>query len=212
MLDFHPARDARSRITRPRIVSGEPYFLGRQLISCVGRRDCSGPRDAHWYLARQASRWNLRGSAGYQLPQRAVHPPAGSGTITSVSKELTVKQACLLALVGASCERAPIATLRKHAPVKEDPTKVKRSTKDGPAKYCLHEPQLHSLELDTIRSYDKTRGLLPMKTEYLRKVDALLGWDEGKDAMWSYVECTANGPKRQFHGRPMNDQNAQRFG
>ena len=80
----------------------------------------------------------------------------------------------------------------------------------GPAKYLPHleAEAVRELEAMTVSSpaWRGTR-VVPAKTEYLRRVAELIGWDEGKEAVLSYVECSGGILARSFHGRPMNPGN-----
>jgi hypothetical protein len=79
----------------------------------------------------------------------------------------------------------------------------------GPAKYLsrLDAHAISALE-DASRRTPTWRGgnAAPLKTEYLRSVGEVIGWDEGQDASLSYVECSG-GAARSFHGRPMHEPN-----
>ena len=49
---------------------------------------------------------------------------------------------------------------------------------------------------------------MPGRTEYLREVGEVIGWDDGKDATLSYAECSGGlAGSRAFHGRPMTASN-----
>jgi hypothetical protein len=68
----------------------------------------------------------------------------------------------------------------------------------GPAKYLpsTTEPAIRALESTTRMGADHARGLSVGKVQYLRSTE-LIGWDEGKDATWSYVECSGGAGSRR---------------
>jgi hypothetical protein len=81
-------------------------------------------------------------------------------------------------------------------------------TMHGPALYFEAVPR-RQVEEATIRAPGAHRGAVPGKSEYLREVGEVIGWDEGCDASLSYVECSGGpGAGRAFHGRPMHAENA----
>jgi hypothetical protein len=63
--------------------------------------------------------------------------------------------------------------------------------------------RIQALETETARQPDERRECLPSKTEYLREVGELIGWDLGQDATLSFVECAGGEVARAFHGRPI---------
>ena len=56
---------------------------------------------------------------------------------------------------------------------------------------------------ETARQSTRLYEHLPVKAEYLREVQEIIGWDLGQDATLSFVECAGGGVARAFHGRPM---------
>lgn len=75
----------------------------------------------------------------------------------------------------------------------------------NPARY-LERSTIESIERATATSPDQASNDNPTgKTEYLRDVSVVIGWDGGLDAKWSFVECSGSVETRRFHGRPMND-------
>lgn len=48
----------------------------------------------------------------------------------------------------------------------------------------------------------------PGKSEYVREAGAVIGWDRGRDATHSFVECSGGATAgRAYHGRPMSAGN-----
>lgn len=86
----------------------------------------------------------------------------------------------------------------------------RRDTRHGPARYrAMPQGEWHGLEMQTVRQPTHGRGSAQSgKTEYLRDVRSVIGWDEGEDATLSYVECSGGlVAGRAFHGRPMRAKN-----
>jgi hypothetical protein len=87
---------------------------------------------------------------------------------------------------------------------------TREHTRHGPAKYAgRSEVEVRTLETATVRE-PELRGGDPGsgKVEYLRDMNALIGWDEGVDAHLSFVECSGGTlAGRSFHGRPMHRGN-----
>jgi len=75
----------------------------------------------------------------------------------------------------------------------------------NPARYLpdFHVVRIQTLETETARQPDERRDRPPSKTEYLRELRELVGWDLGQDATLSFVECAGGEIARAFHGRPM---------
>lgn len=94
---------------------------------------------------------------------------------------------------------------RKHWPHRG----MKRSdTRHGPARYLpgTTQQQVQAIEEVTVRS--GRRQVASNKSEYLRDVGKVIGWDAGNDADWSFVECSGGiAAGRKFHGRPMAASN-----
>jgi hypothetical protein len=60
----------------------------------------------------------------------------------------------------------------------------------------------------TIGKPDEVLSRPPGKAEYIRGVDQVIGWDEGKDATISFAECSGGETAgRSYHGRPMAPDN-----
>lgn len=83
-------------------------------------------------------------------------------------------------------------------------------TVHGPARYLpgTTDAQIRAIETATAQAPTRTLAEPPGKAEYARNVDGVIGWDEGKDATISFVECsggTVHG--RAFHGRPLAPRN-----
>lgn len=67
--------------------------------------------------------------------------------------------------------------------------------------------QIRDLETQTVLSGTR-KSLSPFNSEYYRDLDEVIGWDEGRDATWSFVECSGgDAGGRSFHGRPMAPSN-----
>jgi len=48
----------------------------------------------------------------------------------------------------------------------------------------------------------------PAGAEYVRDVGEVIGWDDGREARVSFVECSGgDAAGRAFHGRPMHRDN-----
>lgn len=94
----------------------------------------------------------------------------------------------------------------KHLPHRN----MKRSdTRHGPASYLAgtKRQQVQAIENDTVRQ-GKRQVVNDHNSEYLRDVGKVIGWDAGKDATWSFVECSGGlVAGRRFHGRPMAASN-----
>lgn len=82
-------------------------------------------------------------------------------------------------------------------------------TQHGPARYlmALSRDAIEQVERATASAPDRRSGLWPDKTRYVRFLDHVVGWDEGRDATVSYVECGGGSASRWFHGRPMHGAN-----
>ena len=78
---------------------------------------------------------------------------------------------------------------------------------ESPARYLekYDAEAIKALESATAQQQFR-RSILPGgKAEYARDVETAIGWDEGQDAMWSFVECSGGiRAGRSFHGRPMH--------
>jgi hypothetical protein len=62
---------------------------------------------------------------------------------------------------------------------------------------------MRQLETTTVQSGVRTT-LSPAKSEYVRDVEQVIGWDLGQDATVSFVECSGGVRSgRAYHGRPM---------
>jgi hypothetical protein len=84
----------------------------------------------------------------------------------------------------------------------------------NPARYLpeLDAVRIQTLETETARRRERQRGGAASKTEYLREVGEVVGWDQGQDASWSFVECAGGEVARSFHGRPMCADNLKTRG
>lgn len=79
-------------------------------------------------------------------------------------------------------------------------------TRHGPAKYLpgTSGAQIRAIETATVQSPSATLSLPPGKSEYVRPMDRVIGWDEGQDATVSFAECSGGAwAGRSYHGRPM---------
>jgi hypothetical protein len=90
----------------------------------------------------------------------------------------------------------------KHFPAKGV---TRDDTRHGPAKYLpdLDAAQIQAIETGTVRGPGAHSGAPPGKTEYIRDVGQVIGWDSGQDAHLSFAECTGAQGARAFHGRPI---------
>jgi hypothetical protein len=78
-----------------------------------------------------------------------------------------------------------------------------RHTHHAPARY-LPGLDIRALETETVRQPEIRLEQTPSKTEYLRDMQRVIGWDMGQDATLSFVECTGGDRARTLHGRPMH--------
>jgi hypothetical protein len=80
-----------------------------------------------------------------------------------------------------------------------------------PARYVesFDAGAIRALEAATAGAPDPWRRCSPSAhAEYARDVGCLIGWDDGNDAMISYVECSGGlSAGRVYHGRPMHGRN-----
>jgi hypothetical protein len=85
----------------------------------------------------------------------------------------------------------------------------------NPARYLpgFDETRIRDLEVETARRPGDRRERSASKAEYLRDMQQTIGWDLGRDATLSFVECAGGEVARAFHGRPMCVENlrAARF-
>jgi hypothetical protein len=89
-------------------------------------------------------------------------------------------------------------------------TKPKHTVRPNAARYLpsYDEPAVKALEAGTACDPFRCRFLDGGKAEYLREIGEVIGWDDGKDATLSYVECSGGTEAgRAYHGRPMHDSN-----
>jgi hypothetical protein len=86
---------------------------------------------------------------------------------------------------------------------------TREHTLHGPARYLpgFDEFAIRALETATSRTRERSRGSLSGRTEYLRDIGEVIGWDEGQNAEISFVECSGSPTVRTFHGRPMHAGN-----
>lgn len=93
--------------------------------------------------------------------------------------------------------------------IKHDPVAgmtLAHTKRPNPARY-LDLASIEPIERGTIAGFDHTgTAKPPSKTEYLRDTGEVIGWDDGREAEWSFVECCGNA-RRAFHGRPMHAGN-----
>jgi hypothetical protein len=86
----------------------------------------------------------------------------------------------------------------------------REDTRHGPARYlAMPQDEWRALEVETVRHPMHRRGSIQSnKTEYVRSMGRVIGWDAGQDATLSYVECSGGLVSgRTFHGRPMCPDN-----
>jgi len=88
---------------------------------------------------------------------------------------------------------------RKHRP--HEGLRPEHTIHD-PAKY-LPGVDIRAVETQTVSVGQQLRKP-PGKSEYLRATGSVIGYDKGKNATWSFAECSG-GPKS--HGRPMASSN-----
>jgi hypothetical protein len=96
---------------------------------------------------------------------------------------------------------------RKHFPHRG----LKREhTAKGPAKYLpgTTEGDIRALETETVGHPTRRLALPPQRSEYVRAMGAVIGWDRGRDATFSFAECSGGATGgRSYHGRPMSREN-----
>jgi len=80
-------------------------------------------------------------------------------------------------------------------------------TLHGPARY-LPGTNIADVETSTVRAPDRHLASEGHLSEYVRQTGVVIGWDLGRDAMLSFVECSGGvGAGRAYHGRPMAEDN-----
>jgi hypothetical protein len=73
--------------------------------------------------------------------------------------------------------------------------------------------QMRAIETVTIATPGAAVSQPPGKSEYLREVRTVIGWDGGEDATLSFAECSGGDlAGRAFHGRPMAASNRKLAG
>lgn len=95
---------------------------------------------------------------------------------------------------------------RKHFPFRG---MLKEHTVRQPARYRsgLSAEDIRLLEQRTVREGQRDQRS-ETKSEYLRPLQEVIGWDRGENASISFVECSGGlSAGRAFHGRPMSDAN-----
>lgn len=83
-------------------------------------------------------------------------------------------------------------------------------TRSGPAKYLpgTTDDQIRSIETTTVGTPGLVLSPPPGKSEYVRSMDRVIGWDLGQDATISFAECSGGvAAGRSYHGRPMAPPN-----
>lgn len=62
----------------------------------------------------------------------------------------------------------------------------------NPARYLRGTiaPEIQRIETTTVRGPDRDRNASAFKREYQRETGAVIGWDDGRDATISFVECS----------------------
>jgi hypothetical protein len=88
--------------------------------------------------------------------------------------------------------------------------KPKHTVRPNPARYlpAFDGPSIRALETATASDAFRLHVFPGGKAEYRRNVAEAIGWDDGKDAMFSFVECSGGlGAGRAYHGRPMHASN-----
>jgi len=81
----------------------------------------------------------------------------------------------------------------------------KSDTRHGPARYLpeTSPATIEAMETETVRTAERVE-LSPGKSEYLHDAGEVIGWDMGKDATYSFAECSGGQTAgRRFHGQPM---------
>jgi hypothetical protein len=94
----------------------------------------------------------------------------------------------------------------KHFPTRGT---TRADTKKGPAVYLPETTStaIRALESETARAPDRSCERGAGKREYLRHMDRVIGWDRGREARASFVECSGGqSAGRAFHGRPMCEE------
>ncbi len=119
---------------------------------------------------------------------------------------IVVAEECKTCLLSRDCSWSPASF--KHFPFSG---LTREHTEHGPARYALDYDRhaIEAVERTTASSPSLGCGTFPGRTEYARVLDHVLGWDRGRDANVSYVECSGGDQVRAFHGRPMSSDNAK---
>lgn len=97
---------------------------------------------------------------------------------------------------------------RKHFP--HQGLTREHTTHPYPSKYLpgTTPEQIRNLETATIQAPGTVLAMPPGKAEYARAADQVIGWDRGRDATVSFVECSGGATVgRSYHGRPMAPDN-----
>lgn len=87
---------------------------------------------------------------------------------------------------------------------------TREHTRNGNAKYLpgTTSTQIRAIETATVQGPATILSPPPGKTEYVRVLDRVIGWDNGEDATISFAECSGGLlAGRAFHGRPMARSN-----
>lgn len=97
---------------------------------------------------------------------------------------------------------------------KGSPGLTAEHTHHGPAKYLPElstEAEMQALERATVAG--GARVVAGLRAEYLRDAGIVIGYDLGKEASMSFVECSGGETAgRSFHGRPVSSSNRRVLG
>ncbi len=142
-------------------------------------------------VPKMRARWSIAGVSRF-------------GSRTRVCLGMTVSLGCLRP--ANSCAWSPHN--HKHFPIAD--MKPKHTVRPNAARYLavFDGPSIRALETATARDAFRLHILPGGKAEYRRDVGEVIGWDDGKEATFSFVECSGGaGAGRAYHGRPMHPSN-----
>ena len=102
------------------------------------------------------------------------------------------------------CAGCPLVRCESFVPMKHRGHKGLRArhTLGQPAKY-FPGTDIRALEAATVQHPDRAAGESTTVTKYLRDAGAVIGYDDGVETHWSYVECGTGTGARSYHGRPL---------
>lgn len=113
---------------------------------------------------------------------------------------MTALHRCLLSPPPSVCQWSPHGW--KHVAIQG----MTRAHTHHNARY-MAGIDVQALETETVQAGAR-RVSPPALATYTREVGSVIGWDDGRDATFSHVECSGGDTAgRSFHGRPMHPDN-----